>query len=77
MLKWYHMLCKCSLSSNNHWGVFWFSLQGNVGWPVSIITDVPTPASVKEALETGPYGKCVYEGNNNVCDNQVRRVVLE
>ncbi|RXG70240.1 hypothetical protein Avbf_02477 [Armadillidium vulgare] len=26
---------------------------------------------LKKEIETGPYGKCVYETDNNVCDNQV------
>ncbi|XP_041479368.1 putative oxidoreductase YteT [Lytechinus variegatus] len=52
-------------------------LMGNIGWPVSIITDVPTPESVKEALEKGPYGKCVYEGENDVCDNQVVNMLFD
>ena len=27
--------------------------------------------SVEKALETGPFGKCAYTSENNVCDNQV------
>jgi predicted dehydrogenase len=45
---------------------------GHTGWPISPIVDgVPNPQNVAEALENGPYGKCVYESNNDVVDNQV------
>ncbi|KAF7313681.1 GFO-IDH-MocA domain-containing protein [Mycena chlorophos] len=46
--------------------------RGNTGWPVSTIVDgVPDIENVTEALTTGPYGQCVYESNNDVCDHQV------
>jgi len=46
------------------------ALQGHKGWPVSIITDVPDVESVTAALNNGPYGRCAYECDNDVCDNQ-------
>ena len=46
--------------------------QGYKRFPVSIITDVPDIESVTEALRTGPYGRCVYDCDNDVCDNQVK-----
>ncbi|KAG8908615.1 hypothetical protein FRB99_004903 [Tulasnella sp. 403] len=40
---------------------------GHRGWPVSTIVDGPPDIeNVVEALETGPYGKCVYESENDV-----------
>lgn len=44
---------------------------GNPGWPNSALTPEPTPESVLEALETGPYGRCVYHCDNDVADHQV------
>ena len=46
--------------------------EGNTSWPASILVEgVPDIENVTEALKTGPYGQCVYECDNDVCDNQV------
>jgi hypothetical protein len=44
-------------------------------WPVSAVTDDPTPEGRREALASGPYGRCVYRCDNDVADHQV--AVLE
>ncbi|XP_015233210.1 PREDICTED: inositol 2-dehydrogenase-like isoform X2 [Cyprinodon variegatus] len=46
--------------------------KGHTGWPVSVIcpNSVPDIESVTEALKTGPYGRCVYDCDNDVCSNQ-------
>lgn len=45
--------------------------KGNSRWPLDVLTEIPTPESVEQALKTGPYGRCVYRCDNNVVDHQV------
>ena len=47
--------------------------QGHTGWPSNVLVDgLPDIENITNALKTGPYGRCVYECDNDVCDNQVR-----
>ena len=51
--------------------------RGETGWPVRPLVDgIPDLENVTGALRTGPYGKCVYESDNDVCDHQVRISLL-
>ncbi|CAG0891734.1 unnamed protein product [Cyprideis torosa] len=55
--------------------------RNNYLWPVSAVIDVEDTVSgyphrnmreeLVEALKTGPYGRCVYDTDNDVCDHQV------
>lgn len=48
--------------------------QGHTYWPVSTIVDgLPDIENVTDALRNGPYGQCVYESPNDVCDHQVSK----
>jgi predicted dehydrogenase len=44
---------------------------GVTDWPVSVITDDPSPDGRMAALAHGPYGRCVYASDNDVADHQV------
>ena len=45
--------------------------QGHTGWPLTHLTDVVDIENVTDALNTGPYGKCVYDTDNDVVSHQV------
>ncbi|MEA3310107.1 MAG: Gfo/Idh/MocA family oxidoreductase, partial [Chloroflexota bacterium] len=47
------------------------------GWPISVITEDYTPEGIRHALETGPYGRCVYHCDNDVVDNQIVNLQME
>ena len=51
--------------------------RGNHDWPVNVLIDDFREEALLEALETGPYGKCVYLGENNVVDHQVVSMEFE
>ncbi len=40
-------------------------------WPALVLTQDQTEEGILKALEEGPYGRCVYRCDNDVCDNQV------
>lgn len=51
--------------------------KGKTDWPINVLTLHPTVETVSEALQTGPYGRCVYHCDNNVVDHQVVNLELE
>jgi predicted dehydrogenase len=54
-----------------------FLKRGKTGWPVSTITEDVTPVGVVMALREGPYGRCVYDCDNDVVDHQVVNIEFE
>lgn len=47
------------------------------GWPRSVLTEERGDAAVLRALETGPWGRCVYACDNDVVDHQVVTMELD
>ncbi|WP_026505354.1 Gfo/Idh/MocA family protein [Butyrivibrio sp. NC3005] len=44
-------------------------IAGN--WPATVISTDQSPKGLMKAIKTGPYGRCVFHCDNNVCDHQV------
>ena len=46
---------------------------GKYQWPTNVLTAPydPTDETILKAIEEGPYGRCVYDCDNNVVDNQI------
>lgn len=50
---------------------------GYNGWPIDVVQKNATVESITEELKTNPYGKCVYDFDNNVVDHQVVNMWME
>ena len=51
--------------------------NGKTGWPNNVVTGgPPTEEALREALRTGPYGRCVYHCDNDVVDHQTVSAVF-
>ena len=48
----------------------WQAYQPVLGqWPADVVCLEQTEEALRQALESGPYGRCVYRCDNNVCDH--------
>lgn len=52
-------------------------LCGNVEWPIDVLAENPTEEKVRHAIETGPYGRCVFHCDNDVVDHQIVNMQME
>jgi predicted dehydrogenase len=51
--------------------------EGKAEWPIDVITTDFTRKGILNALSSGPYGECVYNGQNDVVDHQVLAMEFE
>ena len=63
--------CDCSLKDSCRFSAYncYLPVAGN--WPAAVLTEDQSEEGLREAIRTGPYGRCVYRCDNNVCDHQV------
>lgn len=47
------------------------------GWPSTVLTQDQTEEGILKALREGPYGRCVFRCDNNVCDHQTTLIEFE
>lgn len=52
-------------------------LHGNVEWPIDVLAENPTEEKIRHAIETGPYGRCVFHCDNDVVDHQIVNMQME
>jgi len=46
-------------------------------WPATVLTEDQTEEGILKALREGPYGRCVFRCDNNVCDNQTTNILFK
>ena len=63
--------CDCSLKDSCRFSAYncYLPVAGN--WPAAVLTEDQSEEGLREAIRTGPYGRCVFRCDNNVCDHQV------
>lgn len=59
----------CAVSENCRFNA-WRCYQPTLGsWPTEVVCLEQTEEALMETLKSGPYGRCVYRCDNNVCDH--------
>ena len=61
----------CSIGEDCHYNAYRAYLPVRGGWPATLLGSDQSEEGIRKALETSPYGRCVYHCDNNVCDHQV------
>lgn len=61
--------CDCPVAENCRYDARKVYLPILGQWPADVVSLEQTEEAVLDALRTGPYGRCVYRCDNNVCDH--------
>lgn len=57
---------------------FYLKHKGEIKWPYNVISQTDTSEKARlNAIKEGPYGKCVFQCDNNVCDHQEVLIYFE
>ena len=67
----------CPVAEECPWYAPRLYLHAYTGWPVSVISEDLSLEARQRALETGPYGRCVYHCDNDVVDHQMVNLEFE
>ncbi|MBE6922851.1 MAG: Gfo/Idh/MocA family oxidoreductase [Ruminococcaceae bacterium] len=67
--------CDCPVADNCRFSAKRCYLPTLGSWPTDVVCLEQTEEALEEALRTGPYGRCVYRCDNNVCDHM--SIILE
>ncbi|MFN2166466.1 MAG: Gfo/Idh/MocA family protein, partial [Anaerolineae bacterium] len=67
----------CLVAGQCPWYAPRLYLQEYTGWPVSVLSEDSGLEARRRALETGPYGRCVYRCDNDAVDHQTVHMELE
>lgn len=51
--------------------------DGKTDWPTNVLATEPTEEKIIEAIKNGPYGKCVFDCDNDVVDHQIVNMEFE
>lgn len=65
----------CPYSATDYYGRL--LRDGNTNWPVNVVTHEFSQDALLSALTSGPYGRCVYDCDNDVVDHQVVNLEFE
>lgn len=69
--------CNCAVESTCVYSAYKQYLPNIGKWPTTVISEFQTKKAVLSAIENGPYGRCVYACDNDVCDHQVTNMRFE
>ena len=61
----------CPLKDSCRFSAYLCYLPVAGSWPAAVLTVDQSEEGIREAIRTGPFGRCVYHCDNNVCDHQV------
>ena len=71
----------CPLQESCLYSATKFYMNESTAWPFEVVAPGAPPDDVLEArrhaIETGPYGRCVWKCDNDVCDNQTVSIYFE